>query len=131
MVDLFNVLDACKNAIGAEVPGVILNIVHYLYLAILILVPVMLIVFGMIDLAKALTSSKEDEIKKAQSGLLRKAVVAIIVFLIFALVKFIFNFASADLSETDEGSNVWNCVECFISGPGSSKCSGSNSKVTK
>ncbi len=122
MVDLFNVLDACKEAIGAEVPGAILSIVHYLYLAILILVPIMLIVFGMIDLAKALTSSKEDEIKKAQSGLLRKAVVAIIVFLIFALVKFIFGFASADLDKTEGGGNVWNCVECFISGPNSDNC---------
>ena len=121
MVDLFNVLNACEQAIGTDVPGVILNIVHYLYLAIQIIVPIMLILFGMIDLAKALTSSKEDEIKKAQSGLLRKAVVAVIVFLIFSLVKFVFGFASADLGK-DEKSNVWNCVECFISGPNSDNC---------
>lgn len=123
MVDLFNVLDttACSTAIGTDVPGVILNIVHYLYLAIQIIVPIMLILFGMIDLAKALTSSKEDEIKKAQSGLLKKAVVAVIVFLIFSLVKFVFNFASADLG--NDQPNVWNCVECFINGANSDGCS--------
>ncbi len=121
MLDLFNVLNACQTAIGAEVPGTILNMVHYIYLAIQIVVPIMLILFGMIDLAKALTASKEDEIKKAQAGLLRKAVVAILVFLIFSITKFVFNFASADLTE-DDSANVWNCVSCFIDGPNSKNC---------
>ncbi len=120
MLDLVNVLDACSQAIGTEVPSSILNIVHYVYLAIQILVPIMLIIFGMIDLAKALTSAKEDEIKKAQSGLLRKAVTAIIVFLVFSLTKFVFNFAAGDLGE-DKG-NVWNCISCFIDGPNGGNC---------
>lgn len=121
MLDLFNVLNACQNAIGAEVPDTILNIIHYVYLAIQIIVPILLIIFGMIDLAKAITASKEDEIKKAQSGLLKKAVLAVIVFLVFALVHFIFNFAAKDIDEDEQG-NVWNCVECFIGGPDSHKC---------
>ena len=113
-------LTACESALGADVPKTLLNIVHYVYLAIQILVPIMLILFGMIDLAKALTSSKEDEIKKAQSGLLRKAVLAVIVFLIFSFVKLVFNFAAGDL-KNDKG-NVWNCVSCFIEGPESDAC---------
>lgn len=127
MLDLVNVLNACEQAIGTDVPDTILNIVHYVYLAIQILVPIMLIIFGMIDLAKALTSAKEDEIKKAQSGLLRKAVTAIIVFLVFSLTKFVFNFAAGDLKKNGDDTNVWNCVSCFIGGPEDSKCKGNTS----
>ena len=127
MLDLFNVLNACKEAIGADVPPAILNIIHYLYLGIQIIVPIMLIIFGMLDLARALSSQKEDEIKKAQSGLIKKAITAVLVFLIFALVGFIVKFASNLSGEDDPNSqnqaNVWNCVSCFIGGSNSDACS--------
>ena len=77
---------ACSGLIGDKgIPGDIVNIIHYIYVAIQVVVPIVLIIFGMIELAKALTSQKEDEIKKAQSSLLKKAVVAVIVFLCFHL----------------------------------------------
>ena len=120
MLNLFNVLNACGTAIGADVPDSILKIVHYVYLGIQIIVPILLIIFGMIELAKAITAQKEDEIKKAQGGLLKKAIVAVVVFLVFSLVQFVFDFASGDLG-TDKG-NVWNCVNCFIGGPDNDKC---------
>lgn len=103
----------CSNLIGAGIPGDIVNIVHYVYLGIQIIVPIMLIIFGMIDLAKALASQKEDEIKKAQSSLIKKAVVAVIVFLVFALVSFVFNFANSGNKDKD---NIWNCVDAIING---------------
>lgn len=114
MLDLFNVLDDyCPNLIGnGGIPGNIGNMIHYLYLGIQIIVPILLIIFGMIELAKAITAQKEDEIKKAQAGLLKKAVVAIIIFLVFSLVKFVFNFANTDTSS----ANVWTCVDCIING---------------
>ena len=123
MLDLFNVLEediVCKGALGAGIPQNIANIVHWLYLGIQIIVPLLLIIFGMIELAKAITAQKEDEIKKAQGGLLKKAIVAVVVFLVFSLVQFVFDFASGDLG-TDKG-NVWNCVNCFIGGPDNDKC---------
>ena len=115
MLDLFNVLDDgdyCIGTIGegtTGIPGVVGNIIHYVYLGIQIIVPLLLIIFGMIELAKAITAQKEDEIKKAQSGLLKKAVVAVIVFLVFSLTKFIFSFAGGD-------NNAWKCADCLING---------------
>ena len=115
MLDLFNVLtctnDAtvCSDVIGTGIPGNVVNIIHYVYLGIQIIVPLLLIVFGMIELAKAITAQKEDEIKKAQAGLLKKAIVAIIVFLVFSLVKFVIGFAGAE-------KGVWGCVDNIIHG---------------
>ena len=107
MLDLFNVLfntckgesTACGVQLGTGLPGNIVNIVHYVYIGIQIIVPLLLIIFGMIDLAKAITAQKEDEIQKAQKGLMKKAIVAVIVFLIFSLVQFIVNFAAGDESK--------------------------------
>ena len=119
MLDLFNVLDDyCKDVIGSEgtaIPEIVGNMIHWIYLGIQIIVPILLIIFGMIELAKAITAQKEDEIKKAQAGLLKKAVVAIIVFLVFSLTKFVFNFAGGD-------NKAWNCVNCLIEGD-SDSCS--------
>lgn len=115
MLDLFNVLetgDYCIGLIGGEgtgIPAIVGNMIHWIYLGIQIIVPLLLIIFGMIELAKAITAQKEDEIKKAQSGLLKKAVVAIIVFLVFSLTKFVFNFAQGN-------GGAWNCVDQLISG---------------
>lgn len=118
MLDLFNVLakgdcakdgaSACAGIIGnTGIPGNIVNIIHWVYMGIQIIVPLLLIIFGMIELAKAITAQKEDEIKKAQSGLLKKAVVAILVFLVFSLVKFVVGFAGA-------GTGVWDCASNII-----------------
>lgn len=113
MLDLFNVLAcgndefACETVLGEGIPGNIVNIVYYVYLGIQIVVPIILIIFGMLDLAKSLAAQKEDEIKKAQSGLLKKAVTAILVFLIFSLVKFVFGFAGGN-----EGA--WGCVDDLL-----------------
>ena len=101
----------CGDLIGTGIPGDIVNIVHYIYIAIQILVPIMLIIFGMIELAKSLASQKEDEIKKAQSSLIKKAVVAVVVFLVFALVSFVFQFANSGNKDKD---NIWNCVDAII-----------------
>lgn len=110
MLDLFNVLDVCENVIGEHgIPGTLADIIHYIYLGIQIIVPILLIIFGMIDLAKAITAQKEEEIKKAQSGFLKKLVLAVIVFLVFTIVQFIFQFAAGDTGEEDEGS-AWKCV---------------------
>lgn len=51
-------------------------------------IPIILILFGMLDLGKAVISSKEDEMKKAQSTLIKRVVYAIAVFLVVTIVSF-------------------------------------------
>ncbi len=116
MLDLFNVMDVCAGVIGTKgVPVSLANIIHYVYLGIQVIIPILLIIFGMIDLGKAIAAQKEDEIKKAQSGFLKKLILAVIVFLVFTVVEFVFDFASGDLGEEEQG-NVWNCICELIKG---------------
>ena len=53
-----------------------------------ILIPIGLIMFGLIDLGKAVIAGKEDEMKKAQGTLIKRVIYAVIVFLVVQLVIF-------------------------------------------
>ena len=73
----------------------ILGVIHYVYLGIIIVVPIILIITGMIDLAKAVTEKKDDDIKKAQHTLVNKAISAALVFLVPFLVAIVMRAVSS------------------------------------
>ena len=54
--------------------------------AIKIAIPIILIIWGMLDMGKAVTSGKDDEIKKQLVTFLRRAIAAILVFFIPSIV---------------------------------------------
>jgi uncharacterized membrane protein len=75
-----------------------------------VVVPVLLIVFGMLDLGKAVMAQKEDEIKKGQQTFIKRLIAAVIVF----LVVFIVQLAIGLVAPKDENASMWNCVDCLI-----------------
>ena len=93
----------------SSIPEPLLNITHLIYKAIQIGVPIILIIVGMFDMGKAITQQKEDEIKKAQSLLVKKAIAAGLVFLMFSLVQLVVSVVSPDT--TASGSESWACVK--------------------
>ena len=72
-------------------------------------VPIMLIIFGMIDLGKAVISSKEDEMKKAQGTLLKRFIYAVAVFLVVTLVTVVMGMVgeAGAGGDTTSWSNCW------------------------
>ena len=77
-----------------------------------IAVPIILVIFGMIDLAKAVMSNDEKEMKGAQTKLIKRVIYAVAVFLVVTIVQLIFSA----LDSTDEDtSDVTGCISCFIS----------------
>ena len=85
--------------------GPVLRIVGIVILGIKIAVPIMLIVSGMIDLAKAVTQSDEKKIKDAQNLLVKKAIAAVLVFLVATLVGVIMTLVN--------GEQYKACTECL------------------
>lgn len=80
-------------------------------LIIKIAIPVLLIIFGMLDLGKAVVASKEDEIKKGQQILIKRAISAVIVFFIIQIVQIVIRFVAGS-----NGSTVSQCMNCFVYG---------------
>lgn len=76
-----------------------------------ILTPVIIIITGMLDIVKAVTAQKEDDMKKAQKKLINRLVAGAVVFLVFVIVETVINFVA-----TDDVDNAIDCVNCFLNG---------------
>ena len=100
---------SCGTLTGFD--GIIPYITHLIVLIIKIGVPILLIIFGMLDLGKAVVAQKDDEIKKGQQTFFKRVIAAVLVFFVVTIVQLIIGFASGN----DEG-DVKNCIECFING---------------
>ena len=112
----------CNGAFGigaadAGIPLQIVKLVSMAYNIIRIGVPIILIIVGMYDLGRAVTLKSEDEIKKSQNLLVRKAVSAALVFLVVSLVGVLFSIVSEE--KADDSSSIWKCVDSLLAG----KCS--------
>ena len=90
MLEMFNILEVGCDSIPEEITSILRSVVTLIQIG----VPIILVIMGMIDLGKAVTSQKEDEIKKAQSLLIKR-----LVFLIVAIVKFVLGIVGDSAGE--------------------------------
>ena len=103
----------CAGALGnnVKIDTKFTTITSTIILVIQIAVPIILVIFGMMDLMKGVMASKEDEIKKGQQTFIKRLIAAAIVFFVVAIVKLVFSFVA-----DDENGNMLNCANCFING---------------
>ena len=102
---------SCGNGLITGIPSSLPQIIKAVYLGLQVAVPVLLVIFGMIDLIKAITAGKEDEIKKSQSIFIRRLITGVLVFFILSIVKLVVYVAADD----DKSANIVNCTNCFLS----------------
>ena len=74
-------------------------------------IPIALILYGTIDLGKAVIASDEKEIKSAQSRLIKRFIYAALVFLVVVLVEAFMNLVSSGDSD-DSDTSSW--LKCWI-----------------
>ena len=74
-------------------------------------IPILLVVFGILDLGKAVIASKEDEMKKAQGTLIKRVIYAVAIFLVVTIVKLVMTVVTnADANTCNfTGKNWWQC----------------------
>lgn len=97
---------------GCNGLGPVIAIIRNIVTIIQWIVPVILILMGTIDLVKAVTQGKEDDIKKGQKTLITRAISAVIVFLIPIIVNVIINFIGRG---SDNYATCWSSVgDCSI-----------------
>ena len=83
-----------------------------------IVIPVILIILGMLDLGKAVTSNDEKQMKEAQKTLIKRTIYAALIFFITSLVQFVFGSLVPDADKAKENNNAAQCISCFISNSG-------------
>lgn len=89
--------------------GPIISVVKFILMVIQYVVPVVLIIFGSIDLIKAVIAGKEDDIKKNQQTLFKRIIAAVIVFCIPLIVSVVMG-----LIGSTEWKTCWNEADSNI-----------------
>ncbi len=74
-----------------------------------IVIVVLLIVMGTVDMLKAVMAGKEDEIKKAQSTLIKRVIAAVIVFFIPLIVKLVLGLIP--INGADGSATFGQCID--------------------
>lgn len=93
-----------------DIPGAITGLTSTIYTIIKIAVPLLLIIFGMLDLGKAVISQKEDDIKKQQNVFVKRLIVAALVFFVFAIVQLLVNL----ITDPEESNTIGACMSKFL-----------------
>jgi len=73
-------------------------------------IPILLIVFGTIDLGKAVISSDEKEVKAAQGRLIKRFIYAALVFFVVTFVSVVMNIVATG---GEEGVNTKSWQNCW------------------
>ena len=104
---------SCENSIkGALIDEKIPNLVSTAITIIKIVVPILLVIFGMLDLMKGIIAQKDDEIKKGQQIFIKRLISGVLVFFVVSIVQLIISF----VADEEDKTNIATCSKCFING---------------
>lgn len=104
MLNLFQI--GATDSCGGLLP--IIKAIRGVLRIIFILIPIGLIVYGVIDLGKAVISSDEKEVKAAQSRLIKRFIYAGLVFFVPVLVSALMDIVGGSATEGTTGwASCW------------------------
>ena len=108
-------LSSSKVSCGpvGNIPAKVPEVFSLLILLLQIGVPIILVIYGMIDLSKGVMAQKEDEIKKGQQVFIKRIIAGALVFFIVALVKLLVGVVGGDSSNK---TGIVSCINCFLNG---------------
>ncbi len=108
-----------------------LQIVGYVVTIFKIVIPILLIIFGMLDVGKAVIASKPDEVTKSIKGFAMRCIAGILVFFLPSIVAVLLDAVAqtngSDVTDTKD-ANAWRCCwDYVLGGKGTSKYCSSTS----
>lgn len=111
-IGVINVAAAGKVSCGnvTAIPAKIPELTSFAVTLLQVTIPVILVIMGSLDLFKGITAAKEDEIKKGQHMLIKRLIVAALIFFVVAIVKFVIGL----VSNVENTKNMVECIDCFI-----------------
>ena len=89
------------------------QIVGYFLMVFKIVIPILLIIWGMIDLGRAVIAGKDDEIKKSTKSLAMRAIAAVVIFLLPTIVSMFMGL----IGSFSQVENDWKTCRTCITNP--------------
>ena len=63
---------------------------------------------------KSVSAGKEDEMKKGQQLFIKRLISAVLVFLVFLIVKLVISLVAEEEKTDNKAMRIMQCAECFI-----------------
>ena len=115
-MDLVNTLNYCVELVGGDgIPAAIGGLIHTIVIIIQIVVPILLIIWGMLDFAKSVIGGDEDKIRAGRKVFIQRIIAAIIVFLVVTVVQLVIT-AVAGIDADEYNESAWTCAKSLIQG---------------
>ena len=110
-MNLVNFLVNCNTTGGTvTIPDAIANLLRTVIFLIQVVVPILLILWGMLDFAKGVMGQDEDKIKAGQKKFIQRLIAAIIVFLIVVIVQVVIT----TVGNISGNTGAWSCASKLI-----------------
>jgi len=100
---------ACGNANG--IPRPIPQLTTVAYTLLITATPLILIIFSVIALFKAVSFGNAEDVEKAKKGVIKKFIIAAIIFFTGAIVHFAINKVT---SNDEDKKSAASCIKCFL-----------------
>lgn len=98
------------------------KIVGYAIFAVKIIIPIVLIIYGTIDVSKAVIDGKEDALRKSLGTFAKRSIAAILIFIAPTVINGLFNSVIGSDYENGTKSDYKNCFDCLFSPNDNTKC---------
>ena len=95
-------VNSCADLFGEEIAGFL----SWGWNFIKIFIPIILLVLGGLDFAKAVFAGKDDDMKKAQSKFIKRVIIAVVIFMIPVILSLLLKIASG----------IWGNIGAVICG---------------
>ena len=95
-----------------NVPYKIISFIGNIINTIKIIVPILLIIMGIVDMAKAVVSNDDKKMKESTKTFIKRTIYAVLVFFVIAIVQFVFK--TLEKSMADKENDLLSCVSCII-----------------
>lgn len=105
----WNVNSFCSGTVEG-----VFTTIGWIFFILKIVIPIILIVMGSVDLAKAVVASKDDEIKKAVGSLVKRAVLGILIFFIPTILSFVVELIGGNDIYDEESGTFGRCTYCML-----------------
>lgn len=102
---------ADMNTVCDQIPETISNLTSTLFTIVKFAIPLILIIYGMLDFGRAVMAGEEKEIKEKQKLFIKRLIAAVMVFFIFAIVELILGVIVPDDKES-----IMGCLGKLING---------------
>ena len=90
------------------IPSGVAKFTRAVYSTVKILVPIIIIILGMLDFAKAVMANADKDMKEYKNKFMRRLIAGVLIFFVLSVV----NFAFRQIGTTDSDSML-GCLSCF------------------